>query len=207
MKIENKDFWEKENIIQTQEVLQKASDFETYLLNRAEEKFSKFGKIKNIKVFGCGTGREVESIAELLKPDFILASDISENMITKCNQNLIKWGIDLIAKTTTPHLATSPYSCAVACTRTTSARRNATGRSTSTWGDSRISCPQACSTDSMGIVTAVRPSLRRDGGAAATARATALLRTRRPRRPAGVASSTASPVYRPDSKRWIDAAQ
>ncbi|WP_298391984.1 methyltransferase domain-containing protein [Flavobacterium sp.] len=99
MKIENKDFWEKEHIIETQEVLKKASDFETYLLNQAQERFSKFGKIKNIKVFGCGTGREVESIAEVYQPDFILASDISENMIAKCNENLQLWGLSGITKT------------------------------------------------------------------------------------------------------------
>ena len=88
----------------------------------------------------------------------------------------------------------NPYRRAVATTRSMSARRNATGRSTSTCGDSRMSCPQACSTDSMGMVTATRPSLRRGGGAAATARATALLSVRRPLSPAGVASNAASPV-------------
>jgi SAM-dependent methyltransferase len=99
MKIDNKDFWENEQIIQTQEVLEKASAFEIYLLKTANERYSKFGKIKNIKVFGCGTGRELESINEILAPEFILASDISENMIAKCNLNLKKWGIVSITKT------------------------------------------------------------------------------------------------------------
>lgn len=65
-----------------------------------------------------------------------------------------------------------PYSCALACKRCTIARRSAAGRSTCTCGDKRMSCSQACSTDSMGIVTATRPSLRRGGdavGSAATA--------------------------------------
>lgn len=99
MKIGNKDFWEKENIIETQEVLKKASDFETYLLNLAQNKFSSFGTIKKVKVFGCGTGREIESIADVYKPELIVASDISENMIAKCNENLKNWGLSDCTKT------------------------------------------------------------------------------------------------------------
>ncbi len=96
MKIENKDFWEKDNIISTQEVLKKASDFETFMFENANKRNP---LIQNIKVFGCGTGREIESIAEVFKPSKIVASDISQNMIDKCNQNLKFWNIEQITQT------------------------------------------------------------------------------------------------------------
>lgn len=99
MKIENKDFWEKENIIATQEVLKKASDFEEFMFEKAKERYSTIGSIQSIKIFGCGTGREIESIAEFYNPTKILASDISENMIAKCNENLKLWNIDSITET------------------------------------------------------------------------------------------------------------
>lgn len=98
MQIENKDFWEKEDIIATQR-LKKISDFEQFMLNRATELYAAFGTIKNIKIFGCGSGREVESIADFFKPTRIVASDISENMIAKCNENLKLWKIDDITET------------------------------------------------------------------------------------------------------------
>lgn len=99
MKIENKDFWEKEHIIATQEVLKWASDFEMYMYDEAQKRKANFGEIKSIKVFGCGTGRELESIANFFKPTRILASDISENMITKCKENIKLWGIENITET------------------------------------------------------------------------------------------------------------
>lgn len=99
MKIENKDFWEKENIIATQEVLKWASDFEMYMFDQAQKRKANFGEVKSIKVFGCGTGRELESIANFFKPNRILASDISENMIAKCKENIKLWGIDAITET------------------------------------------------------------------------------------------------------------
>lgn len=99
MKIENKDFWERENIIKTQEILQKASDFEMFMFEKAKLRYKNFGNIENIKIFGCGTGREIESIAEFYNPKKIVASDISENMILKCNENLKTWQIDAITET------------------------------------------------------------------------------------------------------------
>ncbi|MEN9336577.1 MAG: hypothetical protein RLZZ500_1564 [Bacteroidota bacterium] len=97
MKIDNKSFWEKNDIIATQEVLQNASDFELFLLEEAKKRF--LHPIQKIKIFGCGTGREIYPIAEFFKPENILASDISENMILKCRENLQKWGIDSLTNT------------------------------------------------------------------------------------------------------------
>lgn len=97
MKIDNKSFWEKSDIIATQEVLQKASDFELYLMEEAKVRASH--PIQKIKIFGCGTGREIEPVAEFFKPESIVATDISENMILKCRENLQKWGIDSITET------------------------------------------------------------------------------------------------------------
>lgn len=98
MKIDNKDFWENETIIATQR-LKKVGDFEQFMLERAKVLYNDFGSVKNIKVFGCGSGREVESIADYYKPDRIVASDISENMIAKCNENLRIWNIDTFTET------------------------------------------------------------------------------------------------------------
>lgn len=98
MQIDNKDFWEKEDIIATQR-LKKISDFEQFMLTRAKELYANFGTIANIKIFGCGSGREVESIADFYQPTRIVASDISENMIAKCKENLKLWNIDTITET------------------------------------------------------------------------------------------------------------
>ncbi|MEC4004390.1 class I SAM-dependent methyltransferase [Flavobacterium sp. SUN052] len=98
MKIENKEFWEKSNIISTQEKLKKASDFEVYMFEESQKRYQP-NEIKSIKVFGCGTGREIESIAEYFNPTEIVASDISQNMIEKCKVNLKLWKIDSITET------------------------------------------------------------------------------------------------------------
>lgn len=98
MQIDNKDFWEKEDIIATQR-LKKAADFEQYMFEKARQLYSPFGKIGHIKIFGCGSGREVEPIAGFYQPERIVASDISENMIARCNENLRSWNIDQITET------------------------------------------------------------------------------------------------------------
>lgn len=95
MRIENKDFWEIDDIIKTQR-LKKSSDFELFMFENSKKRKE---NIEAIKVFGCGTGREVESIAEVFNPKRIVASDISENMIAKCNLNLKEWKIDHITET------------------------------------------------------------------------------------------------------------
>ncbi|HEU4495854.1 MAG TPA: methyltransferase domain-containing protein [Flavobacterium sp.] len=99
MKIENKSFWERKDIIATQEVLKRASDFEMFMFEKARERNLLIGKTDLIKVFGCGTGREIESIAEFFAPARIIASDISENMIARCKENLKLWKIDAFTET------------------------------------------------------------------------------------------------------------
>lgn len=98
MKINNKDFWERNDIIATQR-LQNASDFEIFMFGEARKRYAATGKIENIKIFGCGAGREVEAIARFFSPSRIVASDISENMIANCNSNLKLWNIDQITET------------------------------------------------------------------------------------------------------------
>ncbi len=99
MKIENKDFWEKEAIIATQEKLKKAADFELFMFENAAKRYQPIGVIQAVKIFGCGTGRETESIAEFYNPTKIVVSDISENMILKCIENLKRWKLDSITET------------------------------------------------------------------------------------------------------------
>jgi len=99
MKIKNKDFWEKSDIIETQEVSKSISNFEQFMFETSLKRYAKIGKIRKIKVFGCGTGRELEAIAKFYQPSTIVASDISENMIEKCNMNLKIWNIDSITST------------------------------------------------------------------------------------------------------------
>jgi len=99
MKIGNKEFWEIDNVIDVQDGIKHATDFELFMFEKAKERYAGFGEIKTIKIFGCGTGREVEAIARTFNPDSIVASDIAENMIVKCNENLKIWNIDHITET------------------------------------------------------------------------------------------------------------
>ena len=99
MKIKNKDFWEKQDIIATQEVLKNASDFEVFMFEKVKERNFSIGKTELIKVFGCGTGREMKAIADFFDPIKITGSNISENMIAKCKENLKLWKIDRFTET------------------------------------------------------------------------------------------------------------
>ena len=99
MKIENKDFWEKSTVIATQDITKNASDFEQFMFQQSLERQKNTRKIETIKIFGCGTGREIKAIAEFFNPKKIVASDISENMIKQCNENLKLWAIESITET------------------------------------------------------------------------------------------------------------
>jgi ubiquinone/menaquinone biosynthesis C-methylase UbiE len=99
MKIKNKEFWEIDNVIDVQDSIKHSTDFEVFMFKQAQKRYQNFGKIDTIKIFGCGTGREIESMATFFNPKRIVASDISENMIEKCNQNLKTWNIDSITET------------------------------------------------------------------------------------------------------------
>lgn len=95
MKIENKDFWEREDIIYSQDkTVTDTSNYEKYLYDKTNTYFSKIGKkIVNAKIFGCGTGREINGILQTLDIQNILATDISENMIKKGVENIKNWGL------------------------------------------------------------------------------------------------------------------
>jgi SAM-dependent methyltransferase len=99
MVLDNKDFWEKSSVVVSQDIKKKIFDFEFFMFQKANEIYQKFGTIQNIKIFGCGTGREIESIAEYFNPTAIVASDISENMIEKCNENVKIWNLTSITET------------------------------------------------------------------------------------------------------------
>ena len=68
MKIENKDFWEREDIIYSQDkTVGDTSNYEAYLYEKASNYFKeKHIKINNAKVFGVGTGREIHGILKYL---------------------------------------------------------------------------------------------------------------------------------------------
>ena len=95
MKIENKDFWEREDVIHSQDKsVGNTSNYEAYLYEKVKDYFNKInGSIKNAKLFGCGTGREIKGILNYLYIDAILATDISENMIKRGVENLKTWNL------------------------------------------------------------------------------------------------------------------
>ena len=101
MQVENKEFWEKDKVIISQDIAKKSSDFEIFMMEKAKEIYANFGSIKKIKIFGCGTGREIESISEFYHPIQMVASDIAENMIIKCNDNLKLWKLEACTETLT----------------------------------------------------------------------------------------------------------
>ena len=98
MKIESKDFWEREDIIYSQDkTVEDTSNYEVYLYQKASSYFETNSiKVKNAKVFGVGTGREIKGILKYISIDKILATDIAENMIKKGIENIKKWKFDSI---------------------------------------------------------------------------------------------------------------
>jgi len=99
--ISNKKFWEDKGVIDHQnQIKPKAHGYEKYLYDLALDYVKSNDKeVENIKVFGCGTGRELPEINNTLKPNYIKATDISNNMIDGCEQNIKYWGIDDIVET------------------------------------------------------------------------------------------------------------
>jgi ubiquinone/menaquinone biosynthesis C-methylase UbiE len=96
MKIENKDFCEREDIIYTQDKsVKNTSNYEAYLYEKASSYFKKRNVlVVNAKIFGCGTGREIYGILNYISIDKILATDISENMIVKGKKNIVAWNLE-----------------------------------------------------------------------------------------------------------------
>lgn len=108
MRIENKDFWENESVIMTQDrTITSSSDYEVFLYLKALA-FLKYKKETfKAKIFGCGTGREINELFKYLPIESAVATDISENMIKKCRENLINWKIS--QKTTTHVINATDY--------------------------------------------------------------------------------------------------
>ena len=99
MQIENKEFWEIGDVIEVQDRNKAASNHELFLFEKAKLLFASIDAVNTIKIFGCGTGREINQIANFFNPNKIIASDISNNMIEKCNKNLTEWKINEITET------------------------------------------------------------------------------------------------------------
>lgn len=100
MKIENKDFWEREDIIYSQDkTATNTSGYEVYLYEKAKKYLQdKKITVHNAKVFGCGTGREFHGLLKHISIDKILGTDIAENMIKKGIQNIKDWGMEDIVE-------------------------------------------------------------------------------------------------------------
>jgi SAM-dependent methyltransferase len=93
MKVENKDFWENQTIIATQDKeIAYSNDYEVFLYEKAK-KFLKNKTSLSAKIFGCGTGREIPEIINHVGISHVVASDIAENMIKKCEENLLNWNL------------------------------------------------------------------------------------------------------------------
>lgn len=91
MKVENKVFWENQDIIATQDQsVSSSANYEVYLYEKVVDHL-RSQKNLSAKVFGCGTGREIPEIIKYIGVEHVFASDIAENMIKKCNENLINW--------------------------------------------------------------------------------------------------------------------
>lgn len=99
MKVENKFFWENQDVIATQDrSVSSSANYEVYLYEKAASYISK-DKESIAKVFGCGTGREIPEVIKYIGINRVFASDIAENMIKKCDENLLNWGLTEVVKT------------------------------------------------------------------------------------------------------------
>ena len=99
MKIKNKAFWEKEEIINTQDKIKNASIYEKFLFKSAGERSNGLDNIKAANIYGCGTGRDIKVVDDYFEPEHITASDISENMIKGRIENLKEWNIKATVET------------------------------------------------------------------------------------------------------------
>ncbi len=93
MHLENKDFWNEADVIQSQDktVNPVLYPYERLMLEKLP--FAAEAGLR-IQVLGCGTGREIPGIIEKFPNASIMASDIAEKMIDKCNENLKSWGLN-----------------------------------------------------------------------------------------------------------------
>jgi hypothetical protein len=79
MKIENKDFGKRARYYQNTKKCLKAS-LKCLCLKKQRKGILWLVKVDVIKIFGCGSGRELNQLPDF-EPSKIVASDISENMI------------------------------------------------------------------------------------------------------------------------------
>ncbi|WP_400078014.1 class I SAM-dependent methyltransferase [Winogradskyella sp. R77965] len=93
MDVKNKEFWEKKEVINTQNISKTPYNYEKYLFKEATSRLNKVRNFEAANIYGCGTGRDIKVIEEHFKPKLIVASDISENMIEGCKENLKGWNI------------------------------------------------------------------------------------------------------------------
>lgn len=93
MKVENKTYWDSEEVIATQDQTETYSTrFERFLFSNAKKRLEdSLLTLQNVKIFGCGTGRDISEIVKFYGDTNIIASDISDNMIKKCNLNIELW--------------------------------------------------------------------------------------------------------------------
>jgi ubiquinone/menaquinone biosynthesis C-methylase UbiE len=99
MKVENKDFWENDTIIATQDKeIAYSHDYEVFLYKKVADYLKNKPDLK-AKIFGCGTGREIPEVITHIGVKTVVASDIAENMIKKCRENLKKWGLSNLVET------------------------------------------------------------------------------------------------------------
>ena len=108
MKVENKTYWENQSVIKTQDAIEtKATFFEKFMFQEAKNRLHKNNlPLLHSTIYGCGTGREINEIVKFFGDISIAASDISENMIKKCNENVQKWQLNNV--TTTVQDASKP---------------------------------------------------------------------------------------------------
>lgn len=96
MKIENSKFWNIQKVIQSQDKsVEYTNGYEKFLYEKVAQ-YAERQKIliEKVKVFGCGTGREIKGILSALSVKTIKASDISENMIDRAKNHIKTWGIE-----------------------------------------------------------------------------------------------------------------
>ncbi|OYU82907.1 MAG: hypothetical protein CFE24_13645 [Flavobacterium sp. BFFFF2] len=92
--MESKEFWEIEYNIIKQEAHLDAADFEVYMFEQARANNRLGHDIQTIKVFGCGTGREVQPIQAFFNATEVVATDISSEMVKRCKANIQAWGLE-----------------------------------------------------------------------------------------------------------------
>lgn len=93
MKVENKTYWEDNEVIMTQDQTTTSSTkFEKFMFAETKKRLEANNlSLSCALIFGCGTGRDINEVVNFFGDISITASDISENMIKKCKSNVLLW--------------------------------------------------------------------------------------------------------------------